>query len=163
MPYDVNRRFGPGALRSPELGLVHEDALGQCSSIRGSYLVPDRTALEVDYLLKAVFPVRRCRKPQDERGWELSEHCLKRESRYMLTLVYDNLTITRKNSRQAIGAAESLKHGNIDLARGPLLRSRHRADLVVRNIEEFRQPAPPLLDERLPVHEYQRGGLSRGD
>src|SRR5580698_8857045 len=101
-----------------------------------------------------VFPGGRRRQSNHELRFDLAHHPLKCESREVVALVDDDVSIFGHEVLYLLIAVQALNHRYVDIS-GPLsLASADLPDFVDWDFEEHRQPLPPLIEQLLAMHHH---------
>jgi hypothetical protein len=71
--------------------------------------------------------------------------------------------VALEQSLRVVEAAQALDHGEVNHAGRPVSAAADLSDLLRRQAERLDQLAPPLVQQRLAVHQHQRRQVSGGD
>ena len=113
------------------------------------------------YGIMPVTPMRRRREPDDVVRLDFVEHTFERHRRHVVTFVDNHLPIARDDVINAVLADQALDHGDVNPPGTDAVAAADLADLFLVHSQEHRQLSPPLVQERLPMHQDERAARAR--
>lgn len=125
--------------------------------------VTHRTALHRDLALQAVTTVGVGRQPQHPPRRCGPHDLLEGLRRDVVAFVSDQMRVAGEHLGEVVTAGQGLQHRDVHDPGGPVVAPADLTDLGRLQAETFGQLSPPLLDQRLAVHQHERGDGPCGD
>jgi hypothetical protein len=126
------------------------------------YREANRPQLHLDDRMMPIAPLGRRGQTGHVLGFDVRKHPFERNSRNMVTLVYDYVAVGGDNVVYRLTPRQALQHGDIEMAVGlalPTSDSTHRFGF---NSKKQGKLSHPLIEQRLAMHQDERapGSLS---
>src|SRR5215813_1712560 len=147
-PFRRHRKLG-----QPRYDFVFNTRSG--GPLPAGHVATDRTTLHKNYRVVPILSNRCSSQADDILRFDLSQHSFERESRDVVTLVYDHLAVVRNQILNFAFSDETLYYGHVDSSSSRSLPASNLANVPFFKSKKLGQPITPLIQKMAAMNQDQ--------